>query len=68
MMPIEVARFGEPEYSEEELWYVRLVVPLCIWCHQSVTFSNESNKPYEETKYRKFFCELVKEKYDGKCF
>lgn len=67
MMPTDIAQFDAPTYSKEELWYVRLLVPLCIKCHGKVTRSDESNKPYEETKYRKFFCELVINEYEGKC-
>lgn len=68
MMPQDVARFDAPEYSDEELWYVRLLVPLCHRCHGTLTKSGESNKPYDETIYRKYFCELVKSNYNGICY
>jgi hypothetical protein len=65
--PKDVARFGENKFSEEEIKYIRMMVPLCVSCH-----SKQNNKseevPYEETKYRKFFTELILNKYGGKCF
>lgn len=65
-LPKEIARFGEPEFSDTELTYIRMMVPLCMSCHTTV--HHESNDlPYEETIHRKYFAELIMQKYNGKC-
>jgi len=67
-LPAGVARIGEPEFSEEELIYIRMMVPMTIAEHSRVHMSESNDLPYEETKYRKFFAELILNKYGGKCY
>lgn len=55
--PKGVARFGEPEYSKEELFYIRMMIPVCHKCH--ALQQKEVNLPYEETTDRKHFVELI---------
>jgi hypothetical protein len=66
-LPKTVAHFGEPNFTEEEIMYIRMMVPLCDKHHSMVT--HESNDlPYEDTVYRKYFAELIMREYDGKCW
>lgn len=65
-LPIHVAHFGEEEFTEEEIMYIRMMVPLCEKCHGKQNKGEEL--PYEQTKYRKFFAELILSEYDGKCY
>jgi len=66
-LPIGVARFGEEEFSEEEIMYIRMMVPLCRKCHGKQNAKSEQ-LPYEQTTYRKFFTELILNEYGGKCY
>jgi hypothetical protein len=56
-LPSGIARFGEPQFSEEEIKYIRMMVPLCISAHSKM--QKERDVPYEETVYRKYFVELL---------
>jgi hypothetical protein len=67
-LPKEVARFGEPEFSDEEIKYIRMMIPLCMSHHQKVKSEEMKELPYEETIYRKFFVELIMNEYNGKCY
>jgi len=67
-LPTEIARFGEPKLSPEEKVYVRMVVPLCMEHHGHVTDTETPAVPYEQTTYRKHFCEILMKKYNGKSF
>lgn len=66
-LPKNVARFGEDKFSEEEIMYIRMMVPLCRGCHGKQSKSSEKLS-YEDTEYRKFFVELILTKYGGKCY
>jgi hypothetical protein len=66
-LPIGVARFGDDKFSEEEIMYIRMMVPLCTKCHGKQN-NNSEKLPYEQTVYRKFFTELILNKYNGKCY
>ena len=66
-LPSGVARFGEDEFTEEEIMYIRMMVPLCRKCHGKQNAASEK-LPYEQTVYRKFFTELILNEYDGKCY
>jgi hypothetical protein len=66
-LPPQIARFGEPEFSEEELKYIRMMVPLCLSCH-GIMNGESDNVPYEKSKYRRFFAELIIAKYEGNCY
>lgn len=66
-LPLNVARFGEEEFTEEEIMYIRMMVPLCMKCHGKQNRKRES-LPYEQTKYRKFFTKLILDEYGGKCY
>lgn len=66
-LPFNVARFGEDEFTEEEIMYIRMMVPLCMKCHGKQNKKRES-LPYEQTEYRKFFTELILNEYWGKCY
>ena len=65
-LPLGVARFGEPQFSEEEIKYIRMMVPLCMGCHVKM-LEEHGEIPYEQTKYRKYFTELILSK-GGKCY
>ena len=65
-LPIGVAHFGNDEFSEEEIMYIRMMVPLCEKCHGKQNKSEDL--PYEQTTYRKFFTELILNEYGGKCY
>lgn len=64
--PKGIARFGEPQFSEEEIKYIRMMVPLCHGCHGKLQIEKHET-PYETTIYRKFFTELILSK-PGKCY
>jgi hypothetical protein len=66
-LPKEVAKFGEDKFTDEEIMYIRMMIPLCKTCHGKQLLKSEENS-YEQTKYRKFFTELILNKYGGKCF
>lgn len=66
-LPKTVAKFGLSEFTEEEIMYIRMMVPLSLKEHSRVHKLESSDMPYEETKYRKFFTELILKKYNGKC-
>lgn len=66
-LPIGIAQFGNDEFTEEEIMYIRMMVPLCHSCHSKQGKKSES-LPYEQTKYRKFFTELILNEYGGKCY
>jgi hypothetical protein len=53
-------------FTEEEIMYIRMMVPLCEKCHGKQNKSEDL--PYEQTKYRKFFTELILNEYGGKCY
>jgi hypothetical protein len=63
--PKEIAAFGEPEFTEIEIKYLRMMVPLCRSCHGKMIIEESKELPYEQTFYRKFFTELILTKYDG---
>jgi hypothetical protein len=62
LLPIDIARFGEPEFSEEELVRIRMMVPLCVSCHGRMT-----NRQFEE-EHIKYLDDLIMTKYGGKCY
>ena len=63
--PKEIAAFGEPEFTEIEIKYLRMMVPLCRSCHGKMIIEESKELPYEQTFYRKFFTELILTNYDG---
>jgi hypothetical protein len=66
-LPKDIARFGEEEFSPLEIVHIRMMVPLCSSCHGKQN-ENQESLPYEETKYKKIFVELILTKYGGKCY
>lgn len=62
LFPKEIAKFGTPEFTEDEIIRVRMMVPLCKSCH-----SKTMVKRHEEY-YRHFFDNLIMTKYGGKCY
>ena len=64
-LPVSIARFDLPEFTEEEIRYIRMMVPLCKKCHGKMLTEEAFDIPYEQTFYRKFFTELILTKYDG---
>lgn len=62
VLPTTVARVGEPTFSDEELLYIRMVVPLCRGCHSKV------GSKKMEAAYRKIISDIVMTKYNGKCY
>jgi len=67
-LPKDVAKFGLPEFTQEELIYLRMMVPLSMKEHARVHKLEPSDMPYEETRYRKFFAELIIHQHGGKCY
>jgi hypothetical protein len=65
-LPIGIAQFGNDEFTEKEIMYIRMMVPLCEKCHGKQ--SKGEDLPYEQTVYRKFFTELILNEYGGKCY
>jgi hypothetical protein len=65
-LPLEIACFGQPEFSELEILYIRMMVPLCQSCHVKVHHESNDLK-FEETVYRKMFSEMIMNDYGGKC-
>ena len=65
-LPEGIAQFGSENFTDIELVYIRMMVPLCMSCHISV--HHESNDLlYENTIYRKHFAELLLREHGGKC-
>ena len=64
----ELKSWGKPTFTEEELVYLRMMVPLLLKEHSRVHKLEPSDMPYEETTYRKFFTELILNQYNGKCY
>jgi hypothetical protein len=60
-LPKEVAKFGEPEFDVLEITHIRMMVPLCKFCH------GKAHGKRDEAIYRKKFSDLIMEKYNGKC-
>lgn len=61
-LPSDVARFGENEFSDLEMTYIRMMAPLCKSCH------GKSHGKHNEVKYREIFSDLIMKKYNGKCY
>jgi hypothetical protein len=66
-LPKNVARFGEQDFTELEITYIRMMVPLCSSHHAKVG-REPLDLPYEDTVYRKYFAELIMNEYGGKCW
>ena len=64
-LPKHIARFGNPEFSEDEIIYIRMMVPLCMSCHSKVHGEESNDMPYEKTKWRKQFAELILNRFNG---
>ena len=64
-LPTELASFGNPLFTEEEIKHIRMVVPLCQQHHGVMNAKSERDAPYHETVYRKYFTELILTGYDG---
>jgi transcription elongation factor Elf1 len=67
-LPRGVARFGQPEFSSDEIVYIRMMVPMCIADHARVHMTEQNDIFYEDTFYRKQFTELIMNTYGGKCY
>lgn len=65
--PESVARVGSPEFSELELKYIRMIVPLCKSCHGKMNAIREHGV-FEDTYYKKKIVEIVMNHYNGKCY
>lgn len=66
-LPPEIISPGAPEFTEIEIIHIRMLVPLCKKCHGKVE-AESLDIPFHETKYRKFFAELIMKHFGGKCF
>ena len=64
-LPKDIARFGEPEFSKEEIMYIRMMVPMCIACHSRVHKEESNDTPYEEIPWRKWFAKMIINNFDG---
>lgn len=67
-LPPEIISPGAPEFTELEIAYIRMLVPLCKKCHGKMIREELGEIPFHETKYRKFFAELIMKHFGGKCF
>ena len=67
-LPKGVAKFGFPVFTEEELVYLRMMIPLVLKEHSRVHKLEPSDMPFDETTYRKFFVELILNENKGKCY
>lgn len=67
-LPPEIISPGAPEFTELEITYIRMLVPLCKKCHGKMIREELGEIPFHETKYRKFFAELIMKHFGGKCF
>jgi hypothetical protein len=66
--PKSIAMFGEPEFSEEEIKYIRMLVPLCKSCHGKMINEESDDIPYDESHHRKLFTDIINSKYSGRCY
>jgi hypothetical protein len=62
LFPSEIAKFGNPKFTEDELIRVRMMVPLCRSCHSKTMI------PGDEEYYMKLFDNLIMTRHDGKCY
>lgn len=67
-LPAAVAKRNESEFSEEEIMYIRMMVPLCKKCHGKMLAEEQNDTPYDRSIYRKFFTDLIISKYGGHCY
>jgi hypothetical protein len=65
-LPKSIVGFGEPEFSELEILYIRMMVPLCQSCHVKVHHESNDLK-FEDTIYRRSFSEIIINNHGGKC-
>lgn len=66
--PKEIAAHGSPEFTPDEIMYIRMMVPLCKSCHAKTINEEMSDPPYEHSVYRKFFTDLIISQYGGRCY
>jgi len=66
-LPLHIAQFGNPDFSKEEIKYIRMMVPLCLHCHGLMNGESD-DIPYDKSKYRKFFTELILSRYGGNSY
>jgi cytochrome c553 len=67
-LPKTIAKYGEQEFSDDEIRHIRMLVPLCITCHGKMLKEEYLDTPYEETTYRKYFTDLINNEYGGRCY
>ena len=60
--PKGVAQFGNTEFSEEEIFYIRMIVPLCNTCHLEVGIRRT------EQKYREELTDIVMNVFGGQYY
>jgi hypothetical protein len=66
-LPKEIAQYGNPKFSALELQYIRMMVPLCRSDHGFAEGEDEDIE-FEKSEYRKFFVDVIMNKYNGKCY
>lgn len=63
LFPPEIARFGESEFSPEEIIRIRMMAPLCKVCHSKTIFWND-----KAMKIMKELDNIIMKQYGGKCY
>ena len=61
-LPKTIAKFGDINFSDDELYYIRMIVPMCNICHLKVGV-----KKYEE-EYRETITGIVLNKFNGEYY
>jgi hypothetical protein len=62
LFPKGIAKFGQPEFSTDEITRIRMMVPLCASCH------GKQHSKSKEKQYMNFFDDLIMTKHNGKCY
>ncbi len=60
-LPQEIARFGSNAFTETELQYLRMIVPLCPYCHNDTIF-------HDSLEQRMILTGKLLNEYNGKCY
>jgi len=66
-LPKEIAQPGNPSFSDLEIKYIRMVVPLCRSEHGFAEGENPDIE-FEKSVYRKKFVDIINNKYGGNCY
>lgn len=67
-LPKNIAKIGATNFSEDEIMYIRMLVPLCLSCHKRVHNDEPNDTPYEDAKWRKRFAEMIINEFGGRSY